>query len=673
MIKSLWIRPSLMRHLILGFLMTSIVPLTGLALSNLSNFESALIDTVVTNMAFIADKKADKINHYIEDSRKQVRSFAYMPDVIALFEALQKHYQIGTNSHAYQQIEIKAQRVLNRIISDYGYYDLLLIDTSGEVVFSIKKEADFATNLQTGRYRDSILATSFRQSMDFLTTEFSTFTIYEPSESKAAAFTTTPLWKNGMPIGVLAVQTNLDTYYPIITDSTGLGKTGEALLAKKIDNTVFFTTPRRYSSEIKQGIPIQQLAKPMVAALNGQRGQGISIDYVGHPVVAAWRYLPDLHWGMVVKIDTSEALMPLIKLRFYTFLALGALISIVTAFAIFLGKSITHPVRDLMQVTKQIAKGDLNQRVPVYRHDEFGELAQTFNHMSEQIKQGYDSLEHRVQSRTAELLEAKESAEEALTQLKMTQTTLVQAEKMAALGGLVAGIAHEINTPIGITLTSATHLNTRTNTVAKLYEQGELEENELNAYFKVAEKSTQLITINSQRAADLIHSFKQVAVDQTSGERREFDLKSYIEEVLLSLKPALKKSMLKIELDCPEKIIMNSYAGAISQLLTNFIMNSLHHAYEPNQRGVLSIHVLHTDEDWIQLVYSDDGKGIPVELQAKVFDPFFTTRRGSGGSGLGLHIVYNIVYQTLKGSLTLQSTENGTTFTVQFPRSLPYS
>ena len=668
MIKLLRMRHSLTRHLILGFLITSLLPLAGFAILNLRNFETALSDTIVNNMVFIADKKADKINHYIEDSREKVRSLSYMPDAISLFEELKKNYAQGIHSPAYQQTEKNARWVLSRMIEDYDYHDLLLIDTSGEVIFSIKKESDFSTNLQTGRYCDSILAESFRQSMDFLTTEFSTFANYEPSSEKNAAFTTTPLLKNGMPIGVLAAQTNLDGYYPVVTDNTGLGETGEALLAEKVGNTVFFTTPRRYETEIHRGVPIGQLAKPMIAALNGERGQGISVDYAGHLVVAAWRYLPDLHWGMVVKIDAAEAFAPFTQLRFYTFLALGVLMSVTTVFAFILSKSITHPIRDLMQVSKEITKGDLNQRVPVYRHDEFGKLAQTFNHMADQIKQGYDDLEQRVHSRTIELQAAKESAEEALTQLKTTQNTLVQSEKMAALGGLVAGIAHEINTPIGITLTSATHLSAKTDKVAKLYKQGELEENALDAYFKLAEKSAHLITINSQRAADLIHSFKQVAVDQSSGERREFDLKCYIEEVLLSLKPALKKSMLKVELSCPERLIMNSYAGAISQLLTNFIMNSLHHAYEPNQSGILSIHVSLINDDMIELIYNDDGKGIPIELQSKIFDPFFTTQRGSGGSGLGLHIVYNIVYQTLRGALTLQSSENGTTFTVQFPR-----
>jgi C4-dicarboxylate-specific signal transduction histidine kinase len=668
-----------MRNLIIGFLVTSILPLAGLSILNLRNFKSALTETVVSNMAVIADKKADKISYYIDNNRIQIHTLSYSPEVFSIFEELNQNYEKGIRSQAYRLSEIKAQLLLERMTTDYHYYDLLLINNTGDVIFSLKKESDFGTNMQTGRYHESVLADSFRQSINFLTTEFSAFASYEPSGEKDAAFTTTPLLKNGLVVGVLATQTNLENYYPIIMDDTGLGETGETLLStgetllsKESDDTFFSMISLRYAKNSKYVVPKAKAALPMRYALNGERGQQITVDYAGHNVVAAWRYLPDLHWGMVVKIDTDEALAPFIKLRFYTCLVLGFLITFVTAFAFFIGKSIIEPVHDLIQVTDKIAKGDLNQRVFVqdYRDDEFGELAQTFNYMADQIKQSYDHLERRVQTRTLELSVAKVSAEEALNQLKTTQDSLVQSEKMAALGGLVAGIAHEINTPVGITLTSATHLSAKTEKIAKLYEQGELDGDELETYFKVAQQSTQLMTINSQRAADLIHSFKQVAVDQTSGERREFDLKNYIEEVLLSLRPTLKKATIKILLNCPENLIINSYAGAISQILTNFVMNSLIHGYEPNQSGVLSIAVASLDSDMIELTYSDDGKGIPEELQAQIFDPFFTTRRGNGGSGLGLHVVYNLVYQTLKGSLKLQSSNNGTAFTVQFPRVL---
>ena len=259
----------------------------------------------------------------------------------------------------------------------------------------------------------------------------------------------------------------------------------------------------------------------------------------------------------------------------------------------------------------------------------------------------------------------------ALNTLQQIQETLVQSEKMAALGGLVAGIAHEINTPVGVILMSSTHLEAETDKVSARYSQGELSGDELEGYFDTARQSVRLMTINSQRAADLIHSFKQVAVDQTSGERREFELKSYIEEILLSLRPKLKTTAINITLECPENLIVDNYPGALSQILTNFIINSLLHAYQSDQTGMLSIRVTLLPDDTIKLIYSDDGQGIPPELQSKIFDPFFTTQRGRGGSGLGLHIVYNTVRQTLKGSLQMHSAlAQGTTFTLCFPRVL---
>lgn len=246
---------------------------------------------------------------------------------------------------------------------------------------------------------------------------------------------------------------------------------------------------------------------------------------------------------------------------------------------------------------------------------------------------------------------------------------MVQTEKMAALGGLVAGIAHEINTPVGVILMSATHLDAETQNFSKRYEDCEMSGSDLEKFFDISKQAAQLMTINSQRAADLIHSFKQVAVDQTSDEKRKFILKHYIDEILLSLHPKLKKTRLNVDVKCPDCLEINSYAGAVSQVLTNLIMNSLIHAYSPQQSGTLKINVNLLPNDNVELIYSDDGRGIPDELQSQVFNPFFTTQRGQGGSGLGLHIVYNIIHQTLKGELKMHSVLNeGTTFTLCFLR-----
>ncbi len=673
MIKPLLGRYSLARRLMAGLLLISVIPLAGLALLNLRNFEAALTRTVIADVASIADKKADQIDTYINERRVDMRQLSHFPDIRSMFTALQAGYAAGIDSAAYRQAAERAETVLAELATGYDYYDMLFINPAGEVIFSLRKEADFNTNLRTGPYRDTMLGQGFLQSMGLLSTEFSAFEAYAPSNNISAAFITTPLLSNGLPIGVLAAQMNLEILQPVIEDRTGLGETGEALLAQQKQGLVSYTTHLRHLVNIASltQMPFEKAAAAMRYALRGERGQGLSVDYAGHDVVAAWRYLPGLHWGMVVKIDAGEVLASLIRLRLHTALVLGALVCMAGAAAIFLGFSIIAPLRHFIKVINEIASGDLTQRVALSRQDELGQLAVAFNRMADEVQSGRDTLEQTVTTRTAELMIAKTDAEAALSTLQQTQKTLVQAEKMAALGGLVAGIAHEINTPVGVILMSSTHLEAETDKAAGRYRQGELSGDELEAYFDTARQSVRLITINSQRAADLIHSFKQVAVDQASGERREFELKSYIGEILLSLLPKLKRTAITATLECPEGLLVDSYPGALSQILTNFIINSLRHAYQPDQAGRLSIRVTLLPDDTIRLVYSDDGRGIPAELQAKVFDPFFTTQRGNGGSGLGLHIVYNTVRQTLKGKLQMHSAvAQGTSFTLHFPRVL---
>ncbi len=271
------------------------------------------------------------------------------------------------------------------------------------------------------------------------------------------------------------------------------------------------------------------------------------------------------------------------------------------------------------------------------------------------------------------LQEARQQAESTLALQQEMQHELVQAEKLAALGGLVAGIAHEINTPVGVTLSAATHLETETKTVNHAYQSEQLSEEELVDYFTTAKQATKLITMNSHRAADLIQSFKQVAVDQTGGERRIFNIAQYIDEVLLSLRPNVKKTHVKIRVDCPEKLTLDTFPGAFSQVLTNLIMNALIHAFEPAQMGHIDIKICSIGEngEQVRIIFSDDGKGIPAKLQARVFEPFFTTRRHAGGSGLGLHIIHTIITQTLKGTFKMTSVPaQGTTFTIDLPRIL---
>jgi len=271
-----------------------------------------------------------------------------------------------------------------------------------------------------------------------------------------------------------------------------------------------------------------------------------------------------------------------------------------------------------------------------------------------------ENLEQLVQQRTTELSQT-------LADLQSTQTKLVESEKMASLGGLVAGVAHEINTPVGIGITAASLLADKTTEFFDTYKSGQMKRSQLEKFLDTAMQSSSMVLSNLNRAADLIQSFKQVAVDQCTEEQRTFNLKQYLSEVLISLKPKLRTTQHQVEIKGDEAIALNTYPGALAQIITNLVMNSLTHAYMPEDAGYLVFDFKQKGEQII-FEYADDGKGIPKENLSKIFDPFFTTKRGQGGSGLGLHIVYNLVTQKLNGTIECESQVGvGTKFVIKLP------
>lgn len=322
-----------------------------------------------------------------------------------------------------------------------------------------------------------------------------------------------------------------------------------------------------------------------------------------------------------------------------------------------LQRIISAPIEDLAAVARRVRDTrDYTQRAVKPADDEIGQLVEDFNAMLARIQQASDE----TQAANAEL-------QAAMATLKDTQTQLVQTEKMASLGGLVAGVAHEINTPVGIGVTAASTLQAQTGDLRALMDQGKMKRTDLVQFLDVAGQSADMILSNLRRAADLVHSFKQVAVDQSSSERRTFDLQDYLQEVLRSLHPKIKKTQVDVEIAVPSGIMIDSYPGALAQILTNFVTNALLHAFDEGQAGTITIGATR-EGDWVTLWFADDGKGIPPENLTRIFDPFFTTKRGSGGSGLGMHIVYNLATQMLGGRLSVSSTPGqGTRFDLRMP------
>jgi len=255
----------------------------------------------------------------------------------------------------------------------------------------------------------------------------------------------------------------------------------------------------------------------------------------------------------------------------------------------------------------------------------------------------------------------------ALEQLQNTQEDLVQAEKMASLGSLVAGVAHEINTPIGVSVTAVSHLKDQAEKMAKVFADGQLSKSDLDRFVKATVDTTAIIQTNLDRASDLIRSFKQVAVDQASDQKRQINILDYIEEILASLKPALRRCQHKVTVQGDRDLVVDTHPGALAQVITNLVMNSLTHAYDDDEVGHIQI-IVEKHEKSFSLLYADDGKGMDEEVSRRVFDPFFTTNRGGGGSGLGMHILFNQVKQTLGGTIELHSiVGKGTAFEINIP------
>jgi len=277
----------------------------------------------------------------------------------------------------------------------------------------------------------------------------------------------------------------------------------------------------------------------------------------------------------------------------------------------------------------------------------------------EALQNAHDKLELRVKERTEEL-------NQSLVVLKQSQDELIRAERLIALGNMVSGVAHEINTPVGVAYTESTFLGEETKIIQRDLRSDQITKSQLEKFLSLIAESTASISRNLSRASGLIGSFKQVAVDQASEHKRKFKLKEYLDEVLLSLQSKLKQTKHQIEIEC-EEIEINSYPGIFSQIITNFIFNSLLHAFKENDQGTMLFNIFLKNE-FLHFIYQDSGKGMEEKVLKQIFDPFFTTKRNQGGTGLGLNIVYNLVTQKLNGKIKcVSSPGKGTKFMIEIP------
>lgn len=283
-----------------------------------------------------------------------------------------------------------------------------------------------------------------------------------------------------------------------------------------------------------------------------------------------------------------------------------------------------------------------------------------------QLRKEKTVLEKQVNERTDELLQQKEELQSTLENLKTTQEQLIESEKMAALGGLVAGIAHEINTPVGIGVTAASSLQEEIHNMAALYKNNEISHKDFREFLESADSAALLIHKNLERTASLIQSFKLVSVDQISEQQRVFNFKSYVEDIIRSLSPKFKQQEITFSIECDERLELNSFPGAYAQIFTNLLLNSFAHGFKEKQNGTIAIHASLTDNK-LTIEYHDDGAGISRKDLPHIFEPFYTSDQ-QRGTGLGLNIVYNLVRQKLHGNISCASAPGeGVLFKIDVP------
>jgi signal transduction histidine kinase len=350
----------------------------------------------------------------------------------------------------------------------------------------------------------------------------------------------------------------------------------------------------------------------------------------------------------------------------YQNVALVAVIflTLIVVVGVLIARSIILPLKELMAEMHAVVSEKYDQPIHgTHARDEIGEMARAVAVFRE------NALAKRKAEN--ELRASKERAEKALDDLREAQQNLIAAEKLAALGGLVAGVAHEVNNPIGISLTVASSFARRCDDFAKEFNSGPLRRSRLEEFLEGGRDAANQLVVNLQRAGELVQSFKQVAVDRSHAERRQFDLRESTDQIIASLRPVLKKSQISLTVDVPTGIVMDSYPGSYGQVLTNLFLNSVVHAFPDGRPGSIIVEARQLQND-VDIFVSDDGVGMGEETQRRALDPFFTTRRNEGGTGLGLHIIFNLVTQQLGGRLTFESRLGwGTRFRITIPRVAP--
>jgi signal transduction histidine kinase len=658
-------------QLALWFLLIALVPFACVVYFTYKHSVDSLHGQVINNLVAISQRQADEIERWVFERERDVTLLSRSPEVIQ-----------GLVDRSRSNEPLRDQFLAYTESGDYD--DAFLIEADGDMVFALHGQDLQSVNLRSPEQRDTEFAKAFDRAATLIAVDMSAFEI-SPATGQAVKYIAAPVFHRRRLVGVVLLQANNREITRVVNDYTGLGQTGETVVARLNGREAVFVVPPRHDSQaaLERHMPMEgRDAVPILQAVQGHRGVGVERDYRGVRALATWRYLPVLNWGIVVKMDVNEALAPVGRLRLL-FLILGVASPIAVLFAaLAVARSISQPIVRLTDAANQMKQGDLLQRIELDQHNEIGALAESFNAMAERVHAVITNLDSLVEARTVELAQKNESLEATLRRLHEAQQQLILQEKMASLGGLTAGIAHEIKNPLNFVNNFA---ELAADLSRELKQELDTQRDRLDATTsKFVDEVLSDMQLNLSRIAEhgkradsivrgmLLHS------RGTPGEKHPTDLNALLDEYVNLAYHGMRAQDSGFNVN-----IEKAYDTAIGiidvapQDLSRVFLNITNNACYATREKKRSAGNSYSPTLWVktcrlgdraEVRIRDNGTGIPRTVLDKVFNPFFTTKPTGQGTGLGLSMSYDIVVAGHGGQLVVESEEGSfTEFIVRLP------